>query len=133
MNETVVFYQLTEKFVSSEMKIPDQSRQVIYYSLAIGHHVGVMDCFKKIIDVPLKEFENWVACLPEGAGRRKLEGISKWGEIEINRSHVIDLLQGINQSLEMSTKLNSQLPYTLAASLKMMMDDPALYLMGRKV
>jgi hydrogenase-4 component J len=133
MSESVVFYQLTEKFVSSEIKIPEQSRQVIYYSLAIGHHVGVMDCFKKIIEVPLIEFEDWVAHLPEGDGRRKLEGISKWGEIEINRSHAPDLLHDINQSIGLKSNSDSQWLDKLALSLKMMIDEPALYLMGRKM
>jgi hydrogenase-4 component J len=32
----VVFYQLTHKFVNREQDIPEDSRQVIYYSLAIA-------------------------------------------------------------------------------------------------
>jgi hydrogenase-4 component J len=133
MSEAVIFYRLYQKFVSSEMTIPEQSKQVIYYSLAIGHHVGVMDCFKKIIEIPLAEFEDWVACLPEGDGRLKLEGIFKWGEIEVNSSHAPDLLRDINQSLAKSNKLDFQWLDVFTESLQMMIAEPALYLMGRKM
>ena len=39
MAERAVFYQLTHKYVNKEQDIPEGSRQVIYYSLAIGHHM----------------------------------------------------------------------------------------------
>jgi len=132
MDDNVVFYQLSQKFVSSEIKIPEQSRQVIYYSLAIGHHVGVMDCFKQIIEIPRAEFEAWVADLPEGNGKRKLEGISKWGEIEINSTHAADLLMDINHSRRMNEIIFSKWLGILAACLEMMLNEPALYLMGRR-
>lgn len=84
MGEQVVFYQLSHKFVDEQAVIPENTRQVIYYSLAIGHHLGVLDCLTQVISVPLDAFSGWLRGFPEGPGRSKLEGVLKWGEIEIN-------------------------------------------------
>ncbi len=48
MTTKVFFYLLNERFVENDEQVPEQAKQVMYYSLAIGHHVGVIDCFKKI-------------------------------------------------------------------------------------
>ncbi|MBK9925455.1 MAG: formate hydrogenlyase maturation protein HycH [Anaerolineales bacterium] len=123
MNERVVFYQLTHKFVNQEQNIPEDARQVVYYSLAIGHHVGVMDCFQSLMEVPLDEYREWVSQLPEGTARHKMEGVLKWGEIEVNKEHAGGLLPLLNE------------PWTkpFAQSLQAMMKEPALYLMIRKM
>jgi hydrogenase-4 component J len=123
MNERVVFYQLTHKFVNQEQNIPENAKQVIYYSLAIGHHVGVMDCFQSLMEIPLDEYREWVSQLPEGTARRKMEGVLKWGEIEVNKEHAGELLPLLNA------------PWTkpLTQSLQAMMKEPALYLMIRKM
>lgn len=128
MDERVVFYQLTHKFVNQEKDIPEGSQQVIYYSLAIGHHVGVMDCFQKLIEVSVEAYSQWLTHLPEGTGRHKLAGVLKWGEIEINRSHAGDLLpvlQGVDAA-------DGRWTDTLIHCLKKMIEEPALYLMVRK-
>ena len=44
MSETVVFSQLSRKFIDENDATPDAAQQVVYYSLAIGHHLGVIDC-----------------------------------------------------------------------------------------
>ncbi|MBL3084987.1 formate hydrogenlyase maturation protein HycH, partial [Klebsiella pneumoniae] len=46
MSETVVFSQLSRKFIDENDATPDQAQQVVYYSLAIGHHLGVIDCLE---------------------------------------------------------------------------------------
>ena len=125
MSERVVFYQLTHKFVNQEQNIPEDARQVVYYSLAIGHHVGVMDCFQRLMEIPLKEYRHWISRLPEGTARRKMEGVLKWGEIEVNQSHASELLQVLDKS-------QAQWTATLAQSLQAMVKEPALYLMIRK-
>ena len=125
MSERVVFYQLTHKFVNQEQNIPESARQVIYYSLAIGHHVGVMDCFQRLIEIPLEEYRNWISHLPEGTARRKMEGLLKFGEIEVNQSHASELLQALEKS-------QAQWIAALVQSLQAMMKEPALYLMIRK-
>ena len=132
MVERAVFYQLTHRFVDKEENIPENARQVVYYSLAIGHHIGVMDCFQSLMEVPLADFSIWIAHLPEGAGRQKLEGLLKWGEIEINRSHTGELLPALQNSLLTMNTSEKQWTGVLIQCLQKMLDEPALYLMVRK-
>jgi hydrogenase-4 component J len=95
---------------------------VVYYSLAIGHHVGVMDCFQSMMEVPLEDYRQWVSQLPEGPARRKMEGVLKWGEVEVNHTHAGEILP----------LLNAAWTKPLAACLQAMLKEPALYLMIRK-
>ncbi len=132
MAERAVFYQLTHKFVNKEQDIPEGPRQVMYYSLAIGHHVGVMDCFQSLVEIPLEEYGQWLTRLPEGVGRHKLEGLLKWGEIEINRSHANDLLPVLKDSLPKMDVAGARWVGVLAQCLQKMIEEPALYLMVRK-
>jgi hydrogenase-4 component J len=132
MSERAVFYQLTHKFVNDEKAIPEEARQVIYYSLAIGHHVGVMDCFQSLMEIPLDDYRQWIARLPEGAGRHKLEGVLKWGEIEVNSSHTAALLPSISAGLGQMTEAETHWASILVQCLQKMEKEPALYLMVRK-
>ena len=132
MPDRAVFYQLTTKYVSDQHTIPEQSRQVLYYTLAIGHHVGVMDCFKSVLEIPLADYRGWIDRLPEGPARQKLAGLLKWGEIEINRSHVAALLPALRSALPTASADEAQWTNILTASLEQMVHEPALYLMVRK-
>jgi hydrogenase-4 component J len=132
MSERAVFYQLTHKFVNNQEKIPENAQQVIYYSLAIGHHVGVMDCFGSLMEVPLDEYRAWMSQLPEGNGRHKLEGVLRWGEIEINSSHAGEILPALGAGLPGMSEREAQWTRTLIHSFQNMQDEPALYLMVRK-
>ena len=127
MNPRVAIYQLHSKFVNQREDIPEDARQVVYYSLAVGHHVGVMDCFSSIAEIPLPEFRAWLNRLPEGAGRSKLEGVLRWGEIEINHSHTGILLHLV----ESSNPEQGEWVSLLCQSLQAMLREPALYLMLR--
>ncbi|KAB2903178.1 MAG: formate hydrogenlyase maturation protein HycH [Anaerolineae bacterium] len=129
---TVVFYQLTHKLVNREQDIPEGPRQVIYYSLAIGHHVGVMDCFQKLMEIPAEDYRQWLTHLPEGAARSKLAGLLKWGEIEINQSHASDLLPALKDSLPGMDAGERRWTDMLIQCLQTMLVEPALYLMVRK-
>jgi hydrogenase-4 component J len=133
MTERVVFYQLTHKFVNKDQDVPDDARQVIYYSLAIGHHVGVMDCFHSLMEIPLEDYRLWVSRFPDGTSRRKLEGVLKFGEIEINHSHAGELLSALNDSSSVKEPLQTAWSGNLAQCLHKMIQEPALYLMVRKV
>lgn len=127
MNPRIVVYQLRSKFVSRQTDIPDDARQVVYYSLAIGHHVGVLDCFSPVSEIPLDEFYAWLDGLPAGAGRTKLEGLVRWGEIEINHSHapiLLPLLETVPPGSEWVNRLRE--------NLRVMLQEPAFYLMLRK-
>jgi hydrogenase-4 component J len=133
MSVRAVFYQLTHKFVNDEKAIPEETRQVIYYSLAIGHHVGVMDCFQSLMEIPIDDFRQWIARLPEGVGRHKLEGLLKWGEIEINSSHTSELFPAISAGLAQMNEAETHWSSVLVQCLQKMQQEPALYLMVRKI
>ena len=83
MTGTVVFYQLSRKFVNPRQDVPAASKQLIHYTLAIGHHIGIIDCFTSKLEVPRARYADWIAHLLEGEARRKLEGLLRFGEIEI--------------------------------------------------
>jgi hydrogenase-4 component J len=127
MSTTVAVYQLSHKFVNQRQDIPENARQVVYYALAVGHHVGVMDCFSSLAEIPYDEFSTWVTSLPDGVGRAKLAGVMKWGEIEINRSHV-ELLLPLFESHPAETSWTP----LLAGCLRAMLQEPALYFMLRR-
>ncbi len=125
----VAFYRLGRKIVNNEQAIPEDARQVMYYSLAIGHHVGVMDCFSELMAVPEPRFVECLRRLPEGEARRKLEGSTKWQEIEINRSHVDELLPALGGILPQLDAMDAEWVGKLVRSLQEIVAEPALYLM----
>lgn len=127
MNARVVVYQLSHKFINRREDIPENARQVVYYALAVGHHVGVMDCFSSLAEIPLEEYSRWLQRLPEGPGRTKMEGVMKWGEIEINYSHI-----GLIMPLLEMSQVEDPWTSSLIQSLQSMKREPALYLMLRK-
>ena len=60
MTTHVFFYLLNERFVENDEQVPEQAKQVMYYSLAIGHHVGVIDCFKKLLVCDYDAYQRFV-------------------------------------------------------------------------
>ena len=132
MTERAVFYQLTEKYANTDKDIPEDAQQVVYYSLAIGHHVGVLDCFQSLMEIPLDEYRDWIAQMPEGTARHKLEGLLNWGEIEINRSHAADLVPVLKDSRSKMDAAGIHCTEVLLDCLQKMIREPALYLMVRK-
>ena len=93
MSNHVVFYQLSGRFLHKGQTLPPDAEQVLYYSLGIGHHVGVIDTFKPILTCPYDSYMAAVAVLPEGEARRKLDGLRRFGEIIIDSTHT-RLLRG---------------------------------------
>jgi hypothetical protein len=91
-----------------------------------------MDCLSVLIEVQLDEFIHWLARLPEGTSRRKLEGVLKWGEIEINRSHVSELVQALSASLSQMSAHEAQWTTALIQYLRKIVEEPAMYLMVKK-
>lgn len=132
MDGRAIFYRLTHKFVHDESGVPENARQVVYYSLAIGHHVGVMDCFRPWMDVSLDDLSRWLGALPEGPARRKLEGVLRWGEIEINRSHADDLMPALTAALPRLDPAGVAWAGRLLDCLREMTAEPAFYLMVRR-
>lgn len=144
MNEQAVFFQLTHKFVrqqgtneppplqESSPALAEAARQVIYYSLAIGHHVGVMDCFQTLLTAPLADYRRLVESLPDGVARQKLEGLWHWGEIEINSSHAPALLVALQQAQSNRSTNGQDWVDALIQALQRMQQEPVYYLMGRR-
>lgn len=129
MEPQVAFYRLSRKIINNQENIPDETRQVMYYSLAIGHHVGVMDCFAEMMSVPADQYQQLVGRLPLGEARRKLEGVLAWNEIEINRGHVDDLVPALAEALPGSDAAGAQWIGMLLQCLHEMVAEPAFYLM----
>ena len=127
----MVFYQLSRKVVNKQEDIPEDARQVMYYALAIGHHVGVMDCFSELMTIPAEAYGRCVGRLPDGEARRKLNGVLKWQEIEINRGHVDELLPALNGLLSTAGEPEAEWVQTMIHSLREMLAEPALYMMVR--
>ena len=85
MTTQVIFYLLNQRFVENDTQVPEQSQQVMYYSLANGHHVGVIDCFKKLLVCDYADYQQFVEQF-EGEAQRKLSGLLRFGEITIDLS-----------------------------------------------
>lgn len=129
----VMFWALRQKFVDDSVELAEKSRQVIYYTLAIGHHVGVIDCLNVALTCSLAEYQQWIALLEEGDARRKMQGVLTFGEIVIDASH-INLLAPAFAELART----AQAPWRgwsrqLLHHLKDMAHEPALYLLVRRL
>ncbi len=133
MNGDIVFYRLSAKILERAEDVPEDAKQVMYYSLAIGHHVGVFDCFQPVLRCAGGFYERLVDALPEGEARRKLDGMRRFGEITIDRSHTALLGAAID---EVSPRLDTETAdwlRELSVSLAAIEAEPAIYLMGRRL
>jgi len=129
--EKVLFYMLNQKFMDSDDDVPKDAaaRQVMYYSLAIGHHVGVIDCLKTIIDCPMDDYQEWIAQLPAGKARSKMEGLYKFGEITIDQTHIHMLGAAFDKIQSTLTGLAAEWTRKLMQALASIEMEPAIYLM----
>ncbi len=128
----VIFYQLGQKFLDRQEDMPGEAKQVVYYSLAIGHHIGVIDCLQPIIRCTLAEYEAWISVLDAGAARSKLEGLSKWGEINIDISHTQLLAKAIDAARPAFDAQQAQWASALMDALQAIEQEPAIYLIARR-
>lgn len=133
MATNVIFYLLNQRFVENENKIPEEAKDVMYYSLAIGHHVGVIDCFKKLIVTDYNDYQQFVECFPEHSeARRKLAGLMKFGEIVIDSSHVNLLAQALDEIKPNLTALYREWTEILLDTLASVQREPAMYMMVKR-
>lgn len=95
MSQTVQVYRLSARFVD-ERDAPAEIEQLKLYTLALGHHIGVVDCLSPVLTVPAGDFFQMVRRLPDGPARKKLEGLATWGEIEIRRDHARVLMAAMS-------------------------------------
>lgn len=132
----VVFYRLRRKFVSTEESVSEASRNIVYYTLAVGHHTGTIDCFEEELICLIKEYEQVIELLPEGLLRSKLAGVLRLGEVQIDRTHVGVLREELFGVLARGCASPSGVvPMVWLERFLHMLDDavadPAVYYMGR--
>ncbi|MCL6744249.1 formate hydrogenlyase maturation HycH family protein [Kosakonia sp. R1.Fl] len=134
MGESVVFSQLRRKFIDENDATPAQAQQVVYYSLAIGHHLGVIDCLETALSCPWEDYLAWIATLEAGSeARRKMEGVPRYGEIVIGSTHVMLLANAFDRA---QARQNAQQLAWSKALLSMLHDihqESAIYLMVRRL
>lgn len=132
MEKKVAFYQLSAKFVDSQ-DTPAEAKSLLYYSLAIGHHVGVLDCLTSALEMSLDRYKAWIESLPQGEGRQKLAGLARWGEIEIHQQHVGPVLDALNMGLAGMSDEQVKWSARLSQLLRNIVNEPVLYLLVRTV
>lgn len=128
----VIFWSLRQKFVDSDDDVPEDAQQVMYYSLAIGHHVGMIDCLKTELECPLDGFQSWVNALPEGEARRKLQGLITFGEINIDSTHTNMLALALDHFAKDSDSPYQAWSATLIRLLGEIEREPAIYLIVKR-
>lgn len=97
--DRINFYLLRRKFVDSAQSIPDDAKEVLYYTMSVGHHTGVVDCFEKSLSIPVPTYKKICKLMDNDEAKRKLEGVLTFGEIEINKEHTPYLLPAARLAL----------------------------------
>lgn len=134
MSETVVFSQLSRKFIDENDATPAEAQQVVYYSLAIGHHLGIIDCLEAALTCPWDDYLAWIATLEAGSdARRKMEGVPKYGEIVIDFNHVQMLAQAFDKALARQTPQQQAWSKQMLGMLHDIHQESAIYLMVRRL
>lgn len=126
MSGKVKFFRLSKRFVD-EKDAPPEIKQLEYYALAIGHHIGVVDCLSPVMVLEEEEYFKWIGKLPPGKAKSKLEGLSKWGELEINREHVSPLVSALTKAKSNFFPAEIKWADCLLQLLKSMQKEPAIY------
>ena len=132
MSGSVVFYRLRTRFLQQDGTPPEESKQIVYYSLAVGHHVGVIDIFSPAMTWPYDAYLDWVGGLPEGEARRKLDGVRRFGEIMIDSSHTGLLRAVLREAGSRPDQPEASYSRRLDELLEAIEQEPALYLMVRR-
>lgn len=129
----VVFYQVKAKFVDSEKSVPEETKEVLYYTLSIGHHTGVIDCLEEQLRIPKADYEEICKFL-EGEAKYKLEGAIRNTEIQIEKHNLPLLVEELNNVLSESTELDDVTItniHNILKVFKVLEDDTAAYIMAR--
>ncbi|GFN23359.1 formate hydrogenlyase maturation HycH family protein [Thermanaeromonas sp. C210] len=126
----VKFFKLCKRFVD-EKDAPPEVKQLEYYALAIGHHIGVVDCLSPVMVMEEEDYFKWISKLPQGKARSKLEGLAKWGELEINRDHVSPLVAALAQASTSFLPEEKKWADCLLQLLQSIKKEPAIYLVVR--
>ncbi|QIZ76239.1 formate hydrogenlyase maturation HycH family protein [Ferrimonas lipolytica] len=133
MEEQVYIYALNRRFVD-EQDMPEEAQQVMYYSLAIGHHLGVVDCLKVRLQCSLDEYRDWIGLLPkESIAAHKMSRYFTFGEIAIYQEHVDTLARAFSEVGRRPNLSERQraLTDTMMGALADIRREPNMYLMVR--
>ncbi len=134
MSEKVVFSQLSRKFIDENDATPAEAQQVVYYSLAIGHHLGVIDCLEAALTCPWQDYLAWISTLETGTeARRKMEGVPKYGEIVIDFNHVQMLAHAFDNARAAQTPQQQEWSKLMLSMLHDIHQESAIYLMVRRL
>lgn len=126
--------------MDDERSVPDEgSDEIMYYTLAVGHHTGVIDCFDERLRCPMEQYEAVCAMFDDEKARYKMEGIIRSGEIQIEHTHVGMLAPQARKVLELLRKKEGDEAAAERTWLKQLVEmldllaaDKAAYIMGRK-
>jgi Formate hydrogenlyase maturation protein HycH len=130
--DRVVFYQLSRKFVHRDHDVPAKSKNLLHYTLAIGHHIGVIDCFSPELEMPIEGYRNWLSHLPKGEAHRKLEGLLRYGEIEISAAHTKLLREALDAGAGAMSATETAWTARVSEILRTIDEEPTIYLMVRR-
>lgn len=132
MTTKVVFYLLNQRFVENDEQVPEAAKEVMYYSLAIGHHVGVIDCFKNLLSCDYDDYQRFVEEFPEGEAKRKFSGLIKFGEIVIDSSHVNLLAKALDENKPHFSLEHQKWVEILMDTLASIQREPVMYIMVKR-
>ena len=133
MSGHVYFYKLSHKFVDEQFDVPQEAKDILYYSLAIGHHLGVVDCLSADLVCTQDDYMAWMGELEEGSeARRKMEGFATFGEVTIYREHCQMLACAFNRLRQRElTPRQREWTECFMQQLAALHSDPNMYLMVR--
>lgn len=132
-NGEIVFWTLRQKFIDSSTTLPEQHRQVMYYSLAIGHHVGIIDCLRVALRCPLVEYRKWAQQLADEQAQRKMLGVLTFGEIIIDASHLSLLRHALAPLADDTSSAQQAFSKDMLSLLDDIAHEPAIYLLARQI
>lgn len=128
----VTFYAVGRKFIESK-KSPPKSEQLVFYSLAIGHHVGIIDCLEPKLTLPTDGYVAWIDHLPkDGEAYSKLQHLMKFGEITIDSSHIDMLAFALDKAMPEMNEQEKKWSKDLIALFATIKAEPAIYLTVKK-
>ena len=129
----IVFWTLRQKFIDSSTTLPEQHRQMMYYSLAIGHHVGIIDCLRVALRCPLAEYREWAQQLADEQAQRKMLGVLTFGEIIIDASHLSLLRHALAPLADDTSSAQQAFSKHMLSLLDDIAYEPAIYLLARHI
>lgn len=132
MANQIDFYRLSRKFVDDK-EVPAEAQHIMYYSLGIGHHLGVVDCLKSEMNCSGEQYLEWISALPEDSeAYRKMYGYFLFGEITVFPEHINMLALAFDAiDPQSQTEKSQQLTQGLISILNGIYNEPNMYLMIR--